>query len=462
MARSADIRIVENPTLFGEKRYWLDSDFARMIDGGRQVRPNAESGGTTVKMIMRIAAIAAVALLVGASAWCAPAKTKITVFNNQSQIAQGVIESITADFMKANPDIEVDLQSYGKDYESMMKIKMASNDLPDVFATHGWAVMRYGEYLADLSKEAWAPRVKDSIRGIITDKAGKLCVLPMDVDITGMTYNKDIFKQYGLKVPTTFKELLAVCEAIKQKSGGKVTPLHYGGGDSWPIGGYYDFNSTAYYVSAPGHNYSDQLLDGSFDWTKYDEISKNFLLLKEKRYINKDILTAKYTDSVEALAKGTAAIGGCYGAYIISEIEKINPNFHPGMMPVPAYYDGDKPTFIGGERTTWGVWKDSKNIAAAKRYVDFFAKDENIRKVAEANGIPAGLEGVQTKLGELTDDYATYKAIKVYPYFDRALLPNGMWDVLCKNGQDLLAGGINPRECSERIKKEYIRLRSAQ
>ena len=410
----------------------------------------------------KLATLATVVLLVGASALGASEKTKITVFNNQSQIAQGIIEAITADFMKVNPDIEVDLQSYGKDYESMMKIKMASNDLPDVFATHGWAVTRYGEYLADLSKEAWAPRVKDSIRRIITDKDGKLCVLPMDVDITGMTYNKDIFKKYKLKVPTTFKELLAVCETIKQKSGSKITPIHYGGGDSWPIGGYYDFNSTAYYVSDPAHNYSSQLLGGTFDWTKYDEISNNFLLLKGKGYINKDILTAKYTDSVEALATGKAAIGGCYGAYIISEIKKINPNFNPGMMPIPAYYDGDKPTFIGGERTTWGVWKDSKNMAAAKRYVAFFAQDANIRKVAEANGIPAGLNGVETKLGDLSDDYATYKEVKIYPYFDRALLPNGMWDVLCKNGQDLLASGITPRECSARIQKEYIRLRSAQ
>jgi len=398
----------------------------------------------------------------GGTGGAAKAKVKITVVNNQSQIALGVIEAITEEFLKQNPDIEVDYQSYGKDYESIMKVKMASNDLPDVFATHGWAVMRYGEYLADLSKEAWAPRVKGSIRGIITDKSGKLCVLPMDLDITGMVYNKDIFTQYNLKVPTNFQEMLAVCEAIKVKSGGKTAPLNYGGGDTWPIGAYYDFNSTAYYVSSPAFNYTAQLLDGTFDWTKYDQISKDFLLLRDKQYLNKDILTAKYTDSVEALAKGTAAIGGAYGAYIISEIKKINPAFNAGMMPLPAYREGDKPTFVGGERTTWGVWKDSKHIDAAKRYVAFFAKTENLKKISEANGIPAGLEGVESNLGDLTADYATYKDIKIYPYFDRALLPNGMWDVMCKNGQDLLAGGITPREYSENMKKEYLRLRNAQ
>lgn len=387
-------------------------------------------------------------------------KVLLSVFNNQSQIAVGVLEEITENFMKEYPNIEVDFQSVGKDYESMMKVKMASNDLPDVFATHGWAVLRYNDYLLDLSNEAWASRLKSSIRDVVTDDTGKLCVLPMDVDITGMTYNKGMFREYGLEVPKTFKELLEVSDQIVKKSNGTVSPLHYGGGDSWPLGGYYDFFSTSYYVSHPDHDYREQLLDGTFDWKLYDLISENLLLLKKQGYVNKDILTAKYTDSVQALATGKAAIGACYGAYIITEIKKINPDFEAGMMPIPAYYPGDTPTFVGGERTTWGIWKDSKNLEAAKLYVAYCARPENLKKIAEANGIPAGLTGVEPSLGDLEEDYKLYEDIPVFPYFDRDFLPNGMWDVMCKNGQDLLAGAITPRQYSMNMEKEYNRLRN--
>lgn len=387
-------------------------------------------------------------------------KVLLSVFNNQSQIAIGVLEEITENFMKEYPNIEVDFQSVGKDYESMMKVKMASNDLPDVFATHGWAVLRYNDYLLDLSNEDWAPRVKSSIRDVVTDDTGKLCVLPMDVDITGMTYNKGMFEEYGLEVPRTFAELLDVCEQIVVKSKGTVAPLHYGGGDSWPLGGYYDFFSTSYYVSDPDHDYREQLIDGTFDWTLYDLISENLLLLRDKGYLNKDILTAKYTDSVQALATGKAAIGACYGAYIITEIKKITPDFEAGMMPIPAYYPNDTPTFVGGERTTWGIWKDSENVEAAKLYVAYCARPENLKKIAEANGIPAGLTGVEPSLGDLEDDYKEYEDIRVFPYFDRDFLPNGMWDVMCKNGQDLLAGAITPRQYSLNMEKEYNRLRN--
>lgn len=382
----------------------------------------------------------------------------IAVFNNQSQIALGVIEGITEAFQAEFPNIQVDYQSVGKDYESMMKVKMASNDLPDVFATHGWAVMRYGDYTYNLSGQEWADRLKDSIRDIVTDDDGRLCALPMDLDITGMTYNKGLFDEYGLDVPRNFDELLEVSAQIVEKSGGAVVPLHYGGGDSWPIGGYYDFNSTGYYVSDPSHDYREEFKNGTFDWSLYDEISENFLKLKELGYLNPDILTAKYTDSVTALATGRAAIGGCYGAYIISEIKKINPDFEAGMMPIPAYYPDDEPTFVGGERTTWAVWKDSKSLDAALAYVDFFARPENLRKVAEANGIPAGLTGVEPSLGDLQSEYERFEDIRIFPYLDRAYLPNGMWDVMCINGQDLLAGAITPSEYSANMEKEYKRL----
>ena len=33
--------------------------------------------------------------------------------------------------------VKVTLDEYGEDYENTMKIRMASNDLPDVFETHG-------------------------------------------------------------------------------------------------------------------------------------------------------------------------------------------------------------------------------------------------------------------------------------------------------------------------------------
>src|SRR5690606_30913443 len=84
-------------------------------------------------------------------------KKRLTVYNSNSDPAvQKVIQQIVDEFEKENPDIDVELNFPGSQYENIMRVKMAANDLPDVFDTHGWAKIRYGKYLADLRDEEWA------------------------------------------------------------------------------------------------------------------------------------------------------------------------------------------------------------------------------------------------------------------------------------------------------------------
>lgn len=55
-------------------------------------------------------------------------------------------QQIIADFTKET-GIQVTINNLGGDYESAMKTKMASNDLPDMWVTHGWSLIRYSEYM---------------------------------------------------------------------------------------------------------------------------------------------------------------------------------------------------------------------------------------------------------------------------------------------------------------------------
>ena len=68
--------------------------------------------------------------------------------------------------MKENPGVKVEYMSYTKDYENLMKAKMAANDLPDVFATHGWGVKRYAEYLMPLNELSFSDRFTESIKNV--------------------------------------------------------------------------------------------------------------------------------------------------------------------------------------------------------------------------------------------------------------------------------------------------------
>ncbi|UOF92710.1 extracellular solute-binding protein [Fodinisporobacter ferrooxydans] len=384
---------------------------------------------------------------------------KITVYSTISdQKGKQAFQDITKAFEKENPNIKVELNFPGQGYENILKVKMAANDMPDVFDTHGWAKIRYGNFLADLHKEPWASKLDDNMKPLLTDAKGKVYALPLNEAKDGITYNADILKKYNIQPPTTFAELLTDAKKIKQESNGQVSPFFFSGIDQWTIGQFFDYMATPLLVS-PKDNQKDALLNGTFDWSKWTYLPQKFQEMYKDGLINKDALTAKYSDLPQLFAKDKVAFV-FFSPTFLDQAKQINPKLHAGYMPVPAIAPGDTPDFSGGERYTLGVWKDSKHEKAAIKLVDFFAQPENLKKMAEATELPPGIKGIQANLGDMTKYYQKYANVPVFSYFDRVYLPNGMWDVMCTQGQEILGNQITPQQFSDKMKQEYNRLRA--
>lgn len=368
-----------------------------------------------------------------------------------------VLENILQSYASSNPGVNIEFSAPGKEYDNIMKIKMATNEMPDLFSTHGWAKIRYGNFAADLQNRNWASKIDPGFKPIISDPSGKVYTFAFDQDKSGPVYNLDVFEKYNIKIPETFDELMDACEAIKTRSKGEVIPIACCA-EGWQEAQFFDFFASSLFIS-PADNYASQLLDGSFDWSRWDELAAKWLDIYHKGYLNKNMLNERYEDNINALAQGKAAIG-FYGPYIIDEMKRVNPRVRADMMPIPAMSAGDAPTFAGGERSTIAVWKDSPNLEEALKVIDFCALPENVAKMCSFTKLPPAITGVKGDFGELTATYERYKDIRTIPYFDRVYLPDGMWQVMCRNSQQLIAGIINEKQFSENMEKEYLSLRS--
>ncbi|MDE7013066.1 MAG: extracellular solute-binding protein, partial [Kineothrix sp.] len=160
---------------------------------------------------------------------------------------------------------------------------------------------------------------------------------------------------------------------------------------------------------------------------------------KAAGYFNVDCLTADYNAQIKAMAEDKVAFV-FLGNSAVNEMQSVNPDVNLGFMSVPASSDTDEPTLIGGERIAIGVWKDSENKEAALELLSYFAQDDNMAKIASADGAPASFEGVTSDTGIITSDLEKYMASsRIFPYFDREYLPNGMWDDMCITGASILA-----------------------
>lgn len=144
-----------------------------------------------------------------------------------------VLEKIKADFeAKYNGKYIVDLTSYG-DYTTLrdtIASSIAAGDAPTAAQTYPDHVSLYleGEALASLdryindptygmSKEEQAQFIEGFwAEGTIYDKVGRRYAMPFNKSTELMYYNKDMFDKYGWSVPTTWDEVIAICEKFKQ------------------------------------------------------------------------------------------------------------------------------------------------------------------------------------------------------------------------------------------------------
>lgn len=332
---------------------------------------------------------------------------------------------------------KVDFQAPGEKYEELMKTKMSSNELPDVFTTHGWSVARYSEYLMPVNDLDWAEDINEQIKPVITDKEGNMYVLPVDMDIAGIVCNMTVLEEAGVNPDDikTWDDFGAACDKIK--AAGK-TPIHMGGKDNWTIGQFFDWAAPSFYVTDDTNSQADALKDGEFDTATWEKVAGLMDKWVKAGYFNEDVLTADYNSDTTALADGSAAF--CfYGNSSVVDAHKVNPDAKIGMIAIPSASANDEPSLIAGEDIAVGVWKDSKVQDKAIELLNYLAKPEVMKGIAEAAGNKAGLNGVDVEIGEIGTYYDKYADVETFPYFDREYLPSGMWDVMCATGADILA-----------------------
>lgn len=365
----------------------------------------------------------------------APEDTKIVVWVSGAG-AQVEAMKTACDAFAAETGYEVEFSAPGDSYEELMKTKMAANDMPDVFDTHGWSVARYSDYLMTLNDEEVTQNINSQIKNIVSDADENIYALPLDMDISGIVYNVDVLNEAGVDVDSikTWDDFDAAC--AKVLAVGK-TPIHMGGSNNFTIGWYYDRVAPSYFITDEANSKAEDLKNGTFDTATWAEISALLDSWVTKGYLNEDCVSGEYTADVAALASNEAAFL-FYGNIAITLGLGINENANLGMMPLPAKTTSDEPSLIAGENVALGVWSDTKVKSAAIELLEYIAQPEVAATIAQATGNAPALTNVEVDLGMVQPYLDKYADVETFPYFDREYCPSGIWDVICSTGQIVL------------------------
>ena len=134
-------------------------------------------------------------------------------------------EALEAEFDRFNeyyPNVQL---SYVKldDYNNVLGTVLESNDRPNIFFSYASMIgnEKYDKVFAlseDLADKALGLDLSCIRPGLINrDAQGRVLMVPVFSRTYGMLVNKNLFEKEGLSIPTTWTELLDVCEKFRSK-----------------------------------------------------------------------------------------------------------------------------------------------------------------------------------------------------------------------------------------------------
>lgn len=316
-------------------------------------------------------------------------KTQITFLTNNDPNNVTIAESVIPAFEKANPDIDVKLDTRpgGSDGDNLVKTRLSTGDMADIFEYNSGSLFQAigpQANLVPVTDEAWVSDLDDTFKQVVS-VGGEVYGSPwQNIVGGGVFYNRPLYKKLGLDVPTTWDEFMANNEKIKAAG---VAPVEQSFGDTW---------TSQIFVLADYHNvqaanptFAEDYTNNEAKFATTPEAEEGFQHLQdvaEADYLNSDFASAKFTDGLAAVATGKAAHYPMI-TFGIPAIEGVAPDNvdDVGFFAMP----GDDASTNGA--TLWspsGLYipksTEGDELEAAKKFQAFLASPAGCEATADA------------------------------------------------------------------------------
>ncbi|MEH7116732.1 extracellular solute-binding protein [Neobacillus vireti] len=347
-----------------------------------------------------------------------------------------IVKNIISDYEKQHPDVKIETEILNPDqYRDKLKVLASSNELPDIGMT--WSdgfIKPYvdGGMLEPLDdvvnkdpelKDAFIPGVKESYA-----VNGKTYGLPLELNISYVFYNKEIFKKYNLEVPKTFEEYKNVVKTLAKNG---VIPATVGAKDGWPAS--FWFMYLADRIGGP--TILTDVIHGKAKMT-------DPAVVKAAQEVQNLVDMGGFVKGASALSNDDAKgyfMNEKAAMFLTATWELPNYTTSPdvkqefkdkiGYFKFPTYEGGkgtDINSYVGGPGVGLFVAKDSKVKKEAKDFVGYLVKEWGKKSVTDAGVIPATkVDTSKLKLAPMYIDILKdlSQASNVTTYFDTQASP---------------------------------------
>lgn len=290
--------------------------------------------------------------------------------------AVDVFEEFEARFNATHDDIELRIDS-PNDAMTILKTRFIREDNPDIIGIGGdinYSNFLDAEMLMDISDFDGLADIKENYLQTNKDleyvPQDGVYAMPYMTNAAGILYNRDIFEQYGWQIPTTWDELIELCETIQDAG---ILPMYFGFKDTWTC--LAPWNAIAVDLCPSDITY--QVNSGNATFSEaYSEVAVKTKALLD--YAEPNPVAYSYNDACTAFARGESAMF-VIGNYAIAQIKSVNPDINIGSFVFPASNNPEENVLNSGNDLMFCIMEDCENKEAAYEVLRFLLEDENVQ-----------------------------------------------------------------------------------
>jgi raffinose/stachyose/melibiose transport system substrate-binding protein len=346
----------------------------------------------------------------------------LTILVHTNAPSDEAFKALSAEFEAANPGVTVEFTSVPtNEFPKVRNSRIAAGAVditegpiaggstpPPAYVqgavASDWIKSLQAGNWVDLSDQPWlanwSPGVMDALKW-----EGKDYAVPTGITMfTGVFYNKTMFADNGISVPTTWEEFVAAAETLQAAN---ITPLIIGGKDQWPAA--LIMEGLVQSVIPDMAGFDEGLWTGTRKFTDPDSIE---VLQKQQQtysFANPKFPGVGYDTIPGSFAKGESAmvVDGIWSAPAITSAA---PDLDFGYFPLPGSSDPANNQTLGGKlEFSMSIPANAPNVDLAKKWLAFYSDPANYQKFISAVGFfpaqpdiqtTAFLDGIQQYMGE--------------------------------------------------------------
>jgi raffinose/stachyose/melibiose transport system substrate-binding protein len=407
-------------------------------------------------------------LLLGMSFGAYAQDIKLTLWHihTNAGAAQYTIQDAIRRFEADHPNVKIEeVQIINDEYKTKLMIAMGANDEPDIFMSWGGgpleAYINAGK-VWDMTDALKAEGIYDNFLPVAL-ALGSVGDRVYGVPITNMAtalvfYRTDIFERLNLEIPTTYSELLEVCEVLNKNN---ISPFTLANANKWTGSMYFMYlvdrigGPDAFYkamMRVDGGSFASEAFvkAGEYlqDLVKRNAFPRGFQSMDEDLAQSRNLL---YTDRAAMYLMGSWAWGT-----IKAENEPLLEKLDFFVFPAIEGGLGDPTNLVGTPGDNYfSVAEKCENKEYAVKFLRYLS-DENAAQMLIDNGsIPPFGEDIESKIVDPMMK-KLYQAVSgsdsVQLWYDQSLPPE-LAQVHLDTTQALFSLEMTPEEAAQTMEQ---------